>query len=99
MDFEGKLKFEIQVFIYRAPDETLPVYNYVNGESNPLTKSMFDHIAHVDGPEYMPSTAVYYPEVIIVNSKEMFTILNFFVHLLPALVGDMILRILGKRPR
>lgn len=78
---------------------SLPVYNYVNGDKNPLTKDIFEFVARGRGRRFMPSTAVYLPDVTVVKSKRTFDFLNIFVHLLPALFGDFILKCLGKRPK
>ncbi|XP_051168817.1 uncharacterized protein LOC127286434 [Leptopilina boulardi] len=82
----------------KRSDITLPVYNYVNGNKNPLTKEIFEKLVRSYGIQYLPSKTVYFPDAIKVKSKRTFNILNFFVHLLPALIGDIILKILGKKP-
>ncbi|XP_051161062.1 fatty acyl-CoA reductase wat-like [Leptopilina boulardi] len=84
--------------INRSSSTTLPVYNYVNNEKNQITKGIFEKVLLEHGPKYLPSTAVYFPDATLVKSKRTFNILSFFVHLLPALIGDIILKILGEKP-
>lgn len=81
----------------RSLEASLPVYNYVNGNKNPLTKNYFEKIAR-SNYYYVPTKVVYLPEAIVARSKRSFAFFNFFLHLLPALIGDIFLRILGRKP-
>ncbi|XP_043471852.1 fatty acyl-CoA reductase wat-like [Leptopilina heterotoma] len=95
-DFDKNLK---RISATTTDTNCLPVYNYVNGDKNPLTKDIFESVARGRGRRFMPSTAVYFPDATVVKSKRTFDILNIFFHLLPALIGDFILKILGKKPK
>ncbi|XP_043467003.1 fatty acyl-CoA reductase wat-like isoform X1 [Leptopilina heterotoma] len=82
----------------RSSETDVPVYTYVNGNENPFTKAEFERIAYSAKPDLLPSKLLYYPETIIARSPQVFAVLDFFFHLLPALFGDIVFRIMGKKP-
>ncbi|XP_033216858.1 fatty acyl-CoA reductase wat-like isoform X2 [Belonocnema kinseyi] len=78
--------------------EDLPVYNYVSGKDNPLTWKEFSEHFEKGGPHYPPSNMIYFPDAIVVKNPILYSTCDFFIHLIPALLGDVILRILRKKP-
>lgn len=47
----------------------------------------------------MPSPkCLYYPGGFYVQSSIAFAIYNFFLHLIPALIGDAVFKLAGKEP-
>ncbi|XP_033208406.1 fatty acyl-CoA reductase wat-like [Belonocnema kinseyi] len=81
----------------RNPDE-LPVYNYVCGKNNRITWYDFRQLCLKHGPKQIPMNAIYYPDAFYIKTLEIYAFYNFFLHLIPALLGDVLLRILGKKP-
>lgn len=84
-------------FCRENPDE-LPVYNYVADKTNILTWEKYrlislKHISHM-----IPIKAVYYPYFFLIKSARLFTLYHFILHFIPAILGDVVLRILGREP-
>ncbi|XP_046473320.1 fatty acyl-CoA reductase wat-like isoform X1 [Neodiprion pinetum] len=78
--------------------EDIPVYNYVSRPENSITWKRFYNLCN-DYSHTKPSySAIYYNSVALVKSKLVFVILDFFLHLIPALLIDALCRLIGKQP-
>ncbi|XP_046419390.1 fatty acyl-CoA reductase wat-like isoform X1 [Neodiprion fabricii] len=77
----------------------VPVYNYVSGNENPITWRNFNDKATDARLTHPSDKAIYYPYGFTTTSKLLYSILHIFLHLLPALIIDFILRLKGKQPR
>ncbi|XP_015586617.1 fatty acyl-CoA reductase wat isoform X1 [Cephus cinctus] len=82
----------------RRPEEDIPVYNYVTGPENPITWMEFQSLAHSIGYKSPTNAAIYYNTVIYTKYQLLYTIFEFFFHLIPALVVDNITKLIGKEP-
>ena len=96
----SKHKFFYILYLFTSrPPKDLPVYNYVSGEENQITWNDIYELAIINGRAKYPTNAsIYYPCCFIVKSVTLFSICNFFMHLIPALMIDMILWIMGRKP-
>ena len=50
------------------------------------------------GPQHIPMKAIYYPDAIYIKSVKVFAFYHFILHFIPAVLGDVVLQILGKKP-
>ncbi|CAG7829508.1 unnamed protein product [Allacma fusca] len=74
------------------------VYNCSNTENPFAHRKVHPHL--YEAYEKTPfNEMLWYPSVAIVRSKIVFTVLNFLLHYLPALVADGVATLIGKKPR
>ncbi|XP_033219426.1 fatty acyl-CoA reductase wat-like isoform X2 [Belonocnema kinseyi] len=90
--------YETDTFKNRENPDELPVYNYAANENNILTWNKYRPITLKYTPHMMPIKAVYYPYYFFIKSARLFTFLHFILHFLPAILGDVVLRISGRKP-
>ncbi|XP_046611797.1 fatty acyl-CoA reductase wat-like isoform X1 [Neodiprion virginianus] len=79
--------------------ENIPVYNYVGGNEKPITcgQCIGDCMRyHHENPSVQ---LIYYPFMVITTSRFVLSLLQFFLHTVPAFVIDGVARLLGKQPR
>lgn len=74
------------------------MYNYVSGTDNPILWEDLRKIMVVLRNTIATNKCIYYPFGWYIKSKIVFDILNFFLHFLPALIVDLILKLIGKKP-
>ncbi|XP_051174830.1 fatty acyl-CoA reductase wat-like [Leptopilina boulardi] len=78
--------------------ENMRVYNYVSGTDNPVTWNYLKDYLRTQRYNLAMKKAVYHPEVIFIKSFHLYFLLHYIFHFLPAVIGDVILRILGRKP-
>ncbi|XP_033211385.1 fatty acyl-CoA reductase wat-like isoform X2 [Belonocnema kinseyi] len=84
--------------IKKVRDDEVPVYNYVSGTENPITWNRFRQIL-CDYADKNPSNyTVYYYTSTFVKSYPIFILFDFFVHYLPAVLVDLVLKLMGRKP-
>ncbi|XP_051159121.1 fatty acyl-CoA reductase wat-like [Leptopilina boulardi] len=79
-------------------EKNLQVYNYVSGTDNPVTWNYLRDYFCTQRYNLAINKAVYHPEVMIFESIHLFIFFHYIFHFLPAVIGDIILRILGRKP-
>ncbi|CAG7818581.1 unnamed protein product, partial [Allacma fusca] len=72
----------------------ITVYNSTNNE-NPYVCNASSMDAFQDSPS---NQIFWYPSVVYVRNHAAFAIVNFFVHFIPAVLVDGILKLTGKKP-
>ncbi|XP_033215374.1 putative fatty acyl-CoA reductase CG5065 [Belonocnema kinseyi] len=77
--------------------DDLPVYNYVSGTDNPLKWKEFQAHVRDTGPINPPTRMIYYPDGYYVSNPILFAMSDFFVHFTPAILGDIVLRLMGRK--
>lgn len=76
-----------------------PVYNYVSSPSNPITVGYFLELA-MGQARQTPSIQQQWCIVITMTTSTLLaSILNLFYHTIPAILGDAILHLTGKKPQ
>ncbi|XP_033209164.1 fatty acyl-CoA reductase wat-like isoform X3 [Belonocnema kinseyi] len=90
--------WETSTFENRDNPEELPVYNYVSDECNILTWNSLRKMMQNRRYAYLPMKTIYFPDSFVIKSTKVFAFAHFILHLIPALLGDVVLRILGKPP-
>ena len=76
----------------------MPVYNYVSEPENPITWMKIREILSEYRDSIGSINIVYYPCGFTMKSYRLFLILDFFLHYIPAVLVDIILKILGRKP-
>lgn len=76
--------------------DVLPIYNCATGKTS-VTEMTGDVMKKV-AQEYPLSTAFWVPNGTVTNSRAYFFILNTFLHILPAIVLDTVLKFSGRAP-
>lgn len=79
--------------------EDIPIYNYVSSVENPLTWGQFTDQNIRNGFDFPFSTAIWYISFHMHKTALMNRIYMVFLHLLPALLFDLIAICIGQRPR
>lgn len=91
--------FSKVIFSFRQKNECRPlVYNLTSSDVNPAYLMAVWEAYLLEFDRIGTKKAIYYPFIINTN-KYMFLILHFFLHFLPALVGDAILILMRKKAR
>lgn len=74
------------------------VYNYVSGTDNPISFYGFRAVLRRYGVHNTPRGLVYHPDTLYFESKSLHYVLDVIFHLIPALLGDAVMKLLGKKP-
>lgn len=77
----------------------MPIYNYVSSVENPLTWGQFTELNIQNGFDYPFSSAIWYLSFHTHKTAFMNRIYMFFLHLLPAMLIDLLSMCVGQRPR
>ncbi|XP_065355218.1 fatty acyl-CoA reductase wat [Calliphora vicina] len=85
--------------IARNTYDNTPIYNYVPDANNMSTWREYITFGTECGKSLPLRKSIWYPRFTIVPTKFQFYILAFFYHTLPALFMDMLLLVIGKKPR
>ncbi|XP_075145603.1 waterproof [Haematobia irritans] len=85
--------------IARNTYDTPPIYNYVPDSENLSSWREFMEYAIEYGRKLPLRKSIWYPCFTIVSSKWQFSLLSFLYHTLPALFMDMLMLVIGKKPR
>lgn len=83
----------------RSNTEDMPIYNYVSSVENPLTWGQFTELNIQNGFDYPFSSAIWYLSFHTHKTAFMNRIYMFFLHLLPAMLIDLLSMCVGQRPR
>ncbi|XP_043475978.1 fatty acyl-CoA reductase wat-like [Leptopilina heterotoma] len=78
--------------------KSVQVYNYVSGRDNPATWYYFRSYLRSQRYTNPFNNPYYYPDSIMTDSLYLFLILHYILHFIPAILGDVVLRILGRKP-
>ncbi|XP_049883818.1 fatty acyl-CoA reductase wat-like [Pectinophora gossypiella] len=83
-----------------APPQDLapPIYNYVSSQQQPITWEKFMQYNETYGLEVPSVQAIYYYLFTLTPSKIMYALYGFFLHWIPAYIGDGIATLIGKKP-
>ncbi|KAK7595121.1 hypothetical protein V9T40_001554 [Parthenolecanium corni] len=80
-------------------NETVPVYNYVNGNQNQTTWKYFADIGMDEVVKNWGfSIAIWYPSSISVTKRSLYPIANLFLHRIPGLLIDFICILTKREP-
>uniref|UniRef100_A0A1I8P794 Fatty acyl-CoA reductase n=1 Tax=Stomoxys calcitrans TaxID=35570 RepID=A0A1I8P794_STOCA len=85
--------------IARNTYDTPPIYNYVPDSENISSWREFMEYAIEYGRKLPLRKSIWYPCFTIVSVKWQFALLSFLYHTLPALFMDMLMLVIGKKPR
>lgn len=78
--------------------KSVKVYNYVSGRDNPGTWDYMQSYLRTQRYKLALKKTYYHPDVIIIESFYLFFILHYILHFIPAILGDLLLRIIGRKP-
>ncbi|XP_043483841.1 fatty acyl-CoA reductase wat-like isoform X2 [Leptopilina heterotoma] len=78
--------------------KSVQVYNYVSGRDNPGTWYYLRSCLRSLRFKIPLNKQYYFPETIMTDSFFSFLILHYTLHFIPAILGDVFLRILGRKP-
>lgn len=90
--------FFLFLFLVRSYDNP-PIYNFVPDANNMSTWREYITFGTEYGKNLPLRKSIWYPRFTIVPTKFQFYILAFFYHTLPALFMDMLMLVIGKKPR
>ena len=96
--FQGILILHQCVCYFDRSGELVPVYNYINGPENPMTWSKIGDMLNEYRDVIGLINMVYYPYGFYVKSYSLFLFFDFFLHFIPAVLVDIILKISGRKP-
>ncbi|KAM7359762.1 waterproof isoform 1-T2 [Cochliomyia hominivorax] len=85
--------------IARNTYDNPPIYNFVPDANNMSTWREYITFGIDYGKNLPLRKSIWYPRFTIVPTKFQFYILSFFYHTLPALFMDMLMLVIGKKPR
>ncbi|XP_046737953.1 fatty acyl-CoA reductase 1-like [Diprion similis] len=85
--------------IEKGSSDDVLVYNYVSGNENPITWNKFNVVCAPYRKVYPSEQAVYHSFLLTTKSKFLFVILDFLLHLLPAIMIDLMAKLVGKQPK
>lgn len=81
-----------------AETEKMPIYNYVSICQNPIIWRRFMKLNEMYGMQ-VPSTHVLWYYMFFLNKhKFVDDICNIFMHIIPAIIADIVLFLTGKKP-
>lgn len=78
--------------------EDIPIYNYVSSVEKPLTWGEFTELNIRNGFDYPFSSAIWYLSFHMHKLAWVNRIYTFFLHLLPAMLIDLLLKSVGRAP-
>ncbi|XP_072758532.1 fatty acyl-CoA reductase wat [Anoplolepis gracilipes] len=78
--------------------ERVPIYNYVSICQNPITWDRFLNLNKVYGMQVVSTHAVWYYMLVLNRYKFMHDICVIFLHMIPAIIIDSLLFLLGQTP-
>ena len=78
-------------------NSTAPIYNCTSGECNPLTWGLFETIGLKHIHRYPLELVLWYPGGSFKQSKAYHNVCHVFVHVIPAVIVDVILTVIGKK--
>ncbi|KAL9888209.1 waterproof isoform 2-T2 [Glossina fuscipes fuscipes] len=76
-----------------------PIYNYVPDASNRTTWRDYIEYGFKYGKDLPLRKSIWYPRFTVVPYKWQFYILSFLYHTVPALFMDLLMLVIGKKPR
>lgn len=76
--------------------ELIPIYNCATGKTN--VTELTGPLAREAAKLYPLTVTLWVPGGTITGSRILFSILAFFIHFIPAILGDLTLKALGKPP-
>ena len=76
----------------------MPVYNYVCGPENPITWGKLVNIMSEYRDKFGSNNSMYYPYVFLTKSDSLFFLVDYLLHYIPAVLIDIILKLLGRKP-
>ncbi|XP_076643574.1 uncharacterized protein LOC143353855 [Halictus rubicundus] len=79
-------------------EEKIPIYNSVSSTQNPLHALQYLKWNKVTAFAAPPTKAVWYFVFICNSYSYSYQITSFFLHTIPGIIGDTILRLLGQKP-
>ncbi|XP_043481293.1 putative fatty acyl-CoA reductase CG5065 [Leptopilina heterotoma] len=79
-------------------EKSVQVYNYVSGRDNPTTWNYMRSYLYSQRYIHPLNNPYYYPDSIMTDSLYLFLILHYILHFIPAILGDAVLRIIGRKP-
>ncbi|XP_073840124.1 waterproof [Musca autumnalis] len=85
--------------IARNTYDSPPIYNFIPDPDNIASWREFMEYATEYGRKLPLRKSIWYPCFTIVSSKWQFALLAFLYHTLPALFMDMLMLVIGKKPR
>ena len=96
--FQNILRLHQCFFYVDRSEELVPVYNYVCGPENPITWGKLVNIMSEYRDKFGVNKSMYYPDVLLTKSYPVFLLIDYFVHYIPAVLIDIILKLLGRKP-
>ncbi|XP_043483842.1 fatty acyl-CoA reductase wat-like [Leptopilina heterotoma] len=78
--------------------ERMQVYNYVSGRDNPVTWSYLRSYLRTHRYTLALKKTFYYPDTLFIKSLYLFFIFHYILHFIPAILGDVFLIVLGRKP-
>ncbi|XP_066257718.1 fatty acyl-CoA reductase wat-like [Euwallacea similis] len=78
--------------------ENIPVFNYVSSPENPIIWREFRDLNMIYGNTYASCNAIWCPFNISTVNPYVYSILVFFLHILPAAVMDLFSLLIGRKP-
>ncbi|KAF4530067.1 hypothetical protein B566_EDAN018300, partial [Ephemera danica] len=82
----------------RDNDSEVPIYNYVSSPQRPITWGRFMELNYKHGVNIPSVRAIWYYTLTLHRSRLVHQIYTLFLHLLPALLVDAVLVVIGRRP-
>ncbi|XP_014245937.1 fatty acyl-CoA reductase wat-like [Cimex lectularius] len=82
-----------------GPTREMPVYNFVPPADNNLTWGQFMDNCLKYGQDLPPSKGVWYYSITLCKNLYVFNFLLFFLHFLPAIIIDLMLLLVNKKPQ
>ncbi|XP_029158788.1 fatty acyl-CoA reductase wat-like [Nylanderia fulva] len=78
--------------------ERIPIYNYVSICQNPITWERFLNLNKIYGMQVVSTHVIWYYMLVLNRYKFMHDICVIFLHLIPSIIGDTLLFLIGRKP-
>jgi len=79
-------------------NNTIPIYNYTSGDNSPMRWMDFEYLGRKYVPKYPLEFVLWYPDGSFKDSVLVDKVYRVFQHYLPALLVDLGMRVVGKKP-
>lgn len=73
------------------------IYNYISSKDNAVTWGYLRNYLRKERYNVAVMKTVYHPETLFIESLKLFFIFHYILHFIPAVLGDLFLRISGRK--